>query len=197
MRLCQMRSFKPAATAPSATLDEAFCLSIVERHAKRSRPHDSPAARQLPKRPCRPLPGNDSRDWIGKILQQFGKRKSFRREGRRANVRWLSPSCRATSVAVAFPCGSNGAIAFSTADWNEPRFLFRRARASSQYEISRLLRYGSALTIREFLMLTGNTTSSTGAPNSMLSPKISASSAFVVLWWTSRTRSGTTRNPVS
>ena len=37
-------------------------------------------------------------------------------------------------------------------------------------------------------MLTGNTTSSTGAPNSMLSPKISASSAFVVLWWTGRAR---------
>ena len=64
MRLSQMRLFKPAATAPSATLDEAFSLSIVERHAKRNQPHDSPAARQLPRRPCRLLPSNDLRDWI-------------------------------------------------------------------------------------------------------------------------------------
>ena len=98
---------------------------------------------------------------------------------RQLTNRRLVPSRRATSPASALPCGSNGAIAFSTLERSPARFAGRCAKASSLYLISSSLRCGSALTTGISLTAPGKTISSASEPNSISHPRNDLNSAGV------------------
>ena len=108
------------------------------------------------------------------------------------------PSACATTLARADPCGSSGAIAFSTLTRNGPTLIRRFARKASQSLTMILLRYGSALTNRRSPVPAGSTISSKSLPNATFTPKNAASSgAMVGRTCIIETRSGTSCCPVA